>query len=291
MQQKIRAYYSLTKPGVLYGNALTTVAGFFFATFALSRPFDILLFVSLTIGSTLVIAAACALNNYLDQDIDALMDRTKKRAIVSGDVSPKSALWFAIILAVIGMAILILWTNWLVVAVGVTGYVTYVWLYGAFSKRRSPHGTLVGSISGAMPILAGYVAVSGAFDLTALILFIILFAWQFPEFYSIAIYRRKEYKAASIPLLPLVKGVKRTKVEILLYTALYVLGTVILTPLGHTGVIYFVIMLVLGSYWLLLAIKGFSAHDDDTWARRMFRFSMVTILALCIMLPVGPLLP
>ena len=291
MRAKIKAYYSLTKPGVLYGNALTTVAGFLFGTFALGKSFNPVLFISITVGSTLVIAAACALNNYLDQDIDALMTRTKKRAIVSGAVSPKGALWFAIILAIVGMIILALWTNWLVVAIGLAGYITYVWLYGAFSKRRSPHGTLVGSVSGAMPILAGYVGISGVFDLTALTLFVILFAWQFPEFYSIAIYRRKEYKAASIPLLPIARGVKRTKIEILLYTLLYIVATLILTPLGRTGVTYFLVMLVLGGYWLLLAAKGFSASDDDAWARKMFRFSMVTILALCILLPIGPLLP
>lgn len=290
MKQKIRDYYSLTKPGVLYGNALTAIAGFLFAS-AVSGTIDWLVGAALTVGSTLVIASACALNNYLDQDIDRIMERTKKRAIVSGAVSSRGALIFSIVIGLIGLALLVLWTNWLVVAVGIAGFVTYVWLYGATSKRRSTHGTLVGSISGAMPILAGYVAVSGVFDIGALIVFVIMFAWQFPEFYSIAIYRRKEYAAAQIPLLPLVKGVLRTKKEIFLYTLLYVATTLALTPLGYTGIIYLVVMGLLGVRWIMIAREGFNTDDDNAWARRMFKFSMVTVLALCIMLPLGPLLP
>lgn len=287
----IRRYYSLTKPGVMYGNALTAAAGFLFASLALKGTIDGWLFIALCIGTTLVIASACALNNYLDQDIDRIMERTKKRAIPSGDIKGDHALIFSIVIGAIGMSILILWTNWLVVAVGLVGFITYVWLYGALSKRRSTHGTLVGSISGAMPILAGYVAVSNQFDIGALIVFIILFAWQFPEFYSIAIYRLKEYKAAKIPLLPIVKGIQRTKIEILVYTIVYVVATIILTPLGYTGYIYFIVMTGLGGYWILLAVRGFSAKDDDAWARQMFGFSMISILGLCVMLSVGPILP
>lgn len=289
--ETVRRYYSLTKPGVLYGNALTAVAGFFLASFSITRHVDWWLFVSLTIGTTLIIAAACVLNNYLDQDIDRLMERTKTRVSVLGSIPGPHIVWFAVILGVIGTLILILWTNWLVVSIGLAGFVTYVWLYGALSKRRSIHGTLVGSISGAMPILAGYCAVSDRLDIGALVVFLTLFAWQFPEFYSIAIYRYKEYKAAHIPLLPIVKGIPRTKRDILLYTIVYVIATLSLTPLGYTGIIYFIVMALLGGYWLYLAIIGQRASDDDAWARRMFKFSMTTILALCIMLSVGPLLP
>jgi protoheme IX farnesyltransferase len=289
--QTVRRYYSLTKPGVLYGNALTAVAGFFLASFSISHHVNWWLFLSLTIGTTLIIAAACALNNYLDQDIDSLMERTKTRVSVLGSVPGRNIVWFAVILGVLGTLILVLWTNWLVVSIGLIGFVTYVWLYGALSKRRSIHGTLVGSISGAMPILAGYCAVSGQLDIGALVVFLILFAWQFPEFYSIAIYRYKEYETARIPLLPIVKGIPRTKRDILLYTIVYVLATISLTPLGYTGVTYFVAMVLLGGYWLYLAIIGQRAANDDAWARRMFKFSMTTILGLCIMLSVGPLLP
>ena len=291
LRQTIRAYYSLTKPGVLYGNVLTAAAGFIFGSLALSGRIDPWLCAATIIGTTLVIAAACVLNNYLDQDIDKIMERTKQRALVTGSISSRGALVFSIVLAVIGTLILARWTNWLVVGIGIAGFVTYVWLYGALSKRRSVHGTLVGSISGAMPILAGYCAVSGRIDIAAVLLFVIMFAWQFPEFYSIAIYRFKEYKAAGIPLLPIVKGIRRTKIEILIYTVIFVAATLALTPLGYTGYIYLVVMAILGARWLQLAVQGFSAHDSDAWARRMFGFSMIMILGLCVMLAVGPVLP
>jgi protoheme IX farnesyltransferase len=121
--------------------------------------------------------------------------------------------------------------------------------------------------------------------------FVILFAWQFPEFYSISIYRLKEYKAAGIPVLPVIKGIQRTKIEIFIYTIVFVASSLLLTPFGYTGIIYFVVMAGLGLYWLSLAVKGFSAPDSDRWARQMFGFSMIIILGLCIMLAVGPVLP
>lgn len=288
MLASIKRYYSLTKPGVLYGNALTVAAGYFLAA---RGVIDVELFLAVFIGSSFIIASACVINNYLDQDIDAIMDRTKKRALVSGDIKGYRAVNFSIVLGVAGLAILSLWTNSLVVILGIIGFLTYVVFYGMLSKRLSPHGTLVGSISGAIPILAGYCAVTGVIDLGAVLVFIILFAWQFPEFYSIAIYRFKEYKAAGIPLLPIVKGLRRTKIEIFIYTLIFVIASLLLTAFGYTGYIYLVIMAGFGLYWLWLAVKGFSASDNDRWARQMFGFSMIIILGLCVMLAVGPVLP
>lgn len=284
----IRRYYSLTKPGVLYGNALTVAAGYFLAA---QGSINISLFFAVFIGSSLIIASACVINNFLDQDIDAIMDRTKKRALVSGEIKGYRAIIFSIVLGVIGIGILTLYTNSLVVVLGLIGFVTYVLLYGMLSKRLSTHGTLVGSISGAIPILAGYCAVTGAIDIGAILVFIILFTWQFPEFYSIAIYRSKEYKAAGIPVLPVVKGLKRTKTEILIYTVIFVISSLLLTVYGYVGYVYFFVMASLGLYWLWLAVKGFSTPDNDRWARKMFGFSMITILGLCVMLSVGPILP
>jgi len=286
--EKLRAYYQLTKPGVLYGNVLTAVAGFFLAA---RGDVDFLLFGAMLLGMTLVIAAACVLNNYLDQDIDRVMARTKKRPSVTGAVKGSHIVIYGIILLALGMAVLIAGTNWLVVAIAAIGYITYVWLYGALSKRRSIHGTLVGSISGAMPIAAGYAAVSGRVDVGLVLAFLIMFFWQFPEFYSIAIYRRKEYAAAKVPVMSVVKGVRSTTIQIFIYTIAYVVSTLALTLTGYTGYIYFVVMALVGGYWTWLAAIGLSAKDPEAWARRMFRFSMVTILVLCLMLSIGPVLP
>ncbi|MBL3698140.1 heme o synthase [Leucobacter luti] len=283
-------YYSLTKPGVLYGNVLTAAAGFLLAAGA-TRIFDGLLFLATVVGTTLVIAAACVLNNILDRDIDDRMERTKKRATVSGSISIRGAIIFTVVLFVLGNAVLIGWTNWLVVATGLAGFFTYVVLYGMLSKRMSVHGTLIGSISGAAPIFAGYVAVTGVVDAGAILAFLAIFFWQMPEFYSIAVYRRDEYARAGVPVITVVKGIPQTKVQILIYTIAYAVSAVLLTPFGYTGWVYAVVMGALGLWWIVIGIQGFSATDDSAWARRMFRFSLVIIMAYSLMISVGPLLP
>lgn len=290
MASRIAHYYSLTKPGVLYGNALTAAAGFLLASGHFGR-FNIWLFLALGIGTTLVIASACALNNILDQDIDRKMERTKHRVSVTGAVSRRGAILFSAALGIVGITILALWTNWLVVAAGIVGFIDYVLLYGMLSKRLSMHGTLVGSVSGAMPIFAGYVAVAGTIDTGAVIAFLMVFWWQMPEFYSISIYRHDEYKAAGVPVISVVKGKAHTRSQILAYTVLFVVTSLLLTVYGYTGWIYLIVMAGLGGYWLGIGFHGLRAPDIDAWARRMFRLSMVVILMVCLMVSVGPLLP
>jgi heme o synthase len=285
---KAKNFYSLTKPGVLYGNAITAAAGFLLAS---KGSIDLWLFTTMFIGTTLVIASACVLNNFLDQDIDSIMDRTKKRAIVNGDIKGSHAVIFSIVLGILGILILYRFTNLLVVILGLVGFIVYVLFYGMLSKRLSIHGTLVGSVSGAIPILAGYVAVTNSIDLGALLVFLALFFWQMPEFYSIAIYRLKEYKKAGIPVMPVVKGIKSTTIQIFIYTILFVASTLLLTPYGYTGLAYFVIMSFLGGYWLWLGAQGFDADDPDKWARKMFRFSLIILLAYCLMISIDWLLP
>jgi protoheme IX farnesyltransferase len=287
-KSQFKHFYQLTKPGVLYGNVLTGVAGYLLAA---RGHIDAWLFIATILGMTLIIASACVLNNYLDQDIDKLMDRTQKRPSVTGTVKGSHMLVFSGVLGVLGTIALYLWTNLLVTAIGIIGFVTYVWLYGALSKRKSIHGTLVGSISGALPIAGGYAAVSGSIDAGLVIVFLIVFFWQFPEFYSIAIYRRKEYAKANVPVMPVVVGVPATIVQIFIYTVIYVACTLALTLYGYTGWTYFWIMLLSGLYWIWIGGQGFRTRDINAWARRMFRFSMLAILLLCIMLSVGPLLP
>lgn len=286
--KQFRAYWQLTKPGVTAGNVLTVLAGYFLAAAGIV---DWRVFVGVMIGMTLVIASACALNNYLDRDIDAKMARTKKRPSVTRQMPPSRMLLFAVVLLLLGMAVLIYETNYLVVTFAALGYVTYVWLYGAWTKRSSVHGTVVGSISGAFPIIAGYAAANPNIDYPMVIAFLILFLWQFPEFYSIAIYRRREYEAAGIPLVSIVYGVPKTVQLIAVYTALYVLATTSLTVAGATGVIYAAVMSLAGVWWLWIAVQGLRAKNVDAWARRMFRGSMYHILLVCVMLPLGPLLP
>lgn len=286
----VKIYYSLTKPGVLYGNVITAVAGFLFAS-AYLKLFDGWLFLALLVGMTLVIASACVVNNFLDRDIDARMERTKKRATVTGEAGRKWTLTYALVLGLTGTGVLFFFTNLLTTLLALFGWIVYVWLYGAWSKRKSWHGTLVGAVSGAVPILAGYTAVIGTIDAGAILLFLALFFWQMPEFYSISIYRRKEYQKAKIPVVSLVQGLQKTKKLILLYTILFVISTLLLTPFGYTGMAYFSVMAGLGLYFVFLGVRGLDSRDIDQWARKMFLFSLVILIVYCVMISVGPLLP
>ncbi len=282
-------YYSLTKPRVLYGNVLTAAAGFLFAS---PGGIDWPVFLAVCIGTTLVIGSACVLNNVLDRDIDTLMARTKKRATVTGGVGARNALFYSAVLFLGGMAILVAWTNPLVVAVGVGGFLAYVVLYGMLSKRLSIHGTLVGSISGAAPILGGYVGASNALDAGAAIAFLILFFWQMPAFYSIAVYRRDEYARAKVPVISVVRGIPNTVVQILVYTVAYVAVSLLPQPFGYTGWSYTVVMGLLGAGWIVLAVRGLRAAGNyDHWARLMFRYALIMMCAISVMLAVGPRLP
>lgn len=272
----------------MYGNVLTGAAGFLLAA---RGDIDWWLFVVTIVGMTLVVSSACALNNFLDRDIDSKMERTKKRPSLTGELSGREMVVYAIALAVVGIVMLAYWTNWLVVAIGLIGYVTYVWFYGAWSKRKSIHGTLVGSVSGAMPIIGGYAAVSGQVDLGMIVVFLIMFFWQFPEFYSISIYRRREYKSASVPVMTVVKGIPSTIRQIYIYTSLYVMSTIGLTIIGLTGLVYMAVMTVFGIYWITIALKGFQTRQPEKWARHMFRLAMVNVLVFCLMASAGPLLP
>lgn len=280
---KLKVYYSLIKPGVTYGNAMSAVAGYLLAT---GWPLELDRFVGLTIGETLVIAAACVLNNHLDRDIDRKMSRTKNRATAAGQVSTREAILESSILGLLGIVILSLTTNWLATVATIAGFFIYVWPYGAWTKRRSVHGTLVGAVSGALPILAGYLAARGQFDLGAVIVFLVIFFWQMPEFYSISIYRRAEYKKAGVPVISVVRGVERTKRQIFIYTLAFVVSSLALTLFGYTGWVYFTVMLILGGYWLLLGALGLKRSAGDAWARAMFRFSLITLLAFSLLISI-----
>jgi len=270
----IRAYYHLTKPGIIYGNTLAALAGFLLAS---KGHINFWLLLATLIGIALVVASACVFNNYIDRDIDSKMSRTKKRALATGEISGRSALTYATLLGITGFSVLITYTNYLTAFIGFVGFFAYIVLYG-IGKRKTVHGTLIGTISGATPPVAGYCAVTNHFDAAALVLFLILVFWQMPHFYAIAIYRLKDYKAASIPVLPAVKGIHITKVSILLYIVGFIVAAVTLTLLGYTGYVYAAIIGLVGLAWIRLGLKEFKAADNTVWARKMFMFSLIVLL-------------
>ena len=277
----IRNYYSITKPGIIYGNAITVVAGFLLAS---GRHIDWWLMLATLIGLSLVVASGCVMNNYIDRDIDGLMERTKTRSLVTGSITPQNALIFGKILAVLGLGILYFYTNLLTAVMALVGLFVYVVVYSMWLKRTSTHGTIIGSISGAMPPVVGYLAVSGSIDLGVVILFFILALWQMPHSFAIAIYRLEDYTKARIPVLPVKKGIAITKIHMLIYTALFVMTTFLLAVFGYVGYAYLSVMMMLGFGWLGLCAKGFFTTNDKLWARNMFIYSIIILVAFCIMI-------
>jgi protoheme IX farnesyltransferase len=258
---------------------LSVAGGFFLAS---KGHVDIGLFLAAVIGTSLVVASGCVFNNCIDRDIDVKMERTKNRVLVQGLVSLKLALIYATVLGVVGVGLLYTKANALAALFAVIGFVIYVGFYSLYLKRRSVHGTLVGSLSGAMPPVIGYVAVSNTFDLAALTLLVMFSLWQMPHSYAIAIFRFNDYRAASIPVLPVKRGIRVAKRHILIYILAFLLATLMLTFGGYAGLNYLAVAAAMGMYWLYMAWTGYKAKDDTVWARKLFVFSIFTITALSV---------
>jgi heme o synthase len=283
----LRSYYYLTKPGIIYGNLLSAVAGFFLAS--KTAGFDFWLFIITMAGIALVIGSACVFNNVIDIDIDSKMTRTKNRAFVTGVISVKAGLVYGAILLLLGVLILAVFTNWLTLIVGLVGFVDYVALYTP-SKRRTVHSTAIGTICGATPIVAGYTAVSSKLDVVALLLFLIMVFWQMSHFYAIALRRLDEYKAAKLPVMPVLKGIQNTKIQIIFYVVVFTTLVPLLFVFGYTGLVYAFVVVGAGLYWLYLGITGFYVQKYQLWAKKMFGFSLIVLLTFCLGLVVDSLI-
>lgn len=283
----IKDYYRLTKPGIVYGNLLPVIAGFFLAS---QGNLDWPLFAETMLGIGLVIGSACVFNNYLDREIDARMDRTKKRALASGRISVEAALTYGVVLGLLGFGLLIFLTDALAAGAAAIGFICYVVIYG-WAKRNTIHSTLIGSISGAVPPLVGYCAVSDRIDLAAVLLFFSLVFWQMPHFYAIGIYRAADYRRASLPILPLKASLRATKWQMFLYTAAYVLCSLLFWMEGYTAYSFLLVSLAIGLWWLKKAWQGFKTLDDVRWARQMFGRSLVVLLVFSFILSIDWWLP
>jgi len=218
------------------------------------------------------------------------MERTKDRAFVVGSVSTRAALALATLLGVDGFFLLIFGANVIAACIAGVGFIFYVIFY-SYAKRAGHWGTLVGSVSGAVPILVGYTAVTDRIDATGAILFLILVVWQMPHFYAIAMNRLSDYRVADIPVLPIEKGTRITKINIVIYIVLFLLAICSLAVVAHTGYVFVIVVLAASIWWLIMAVRGFSAVDDKKWAKKVFLFSLVTLLVFSLMLSLAPLLP
>lgn len=277
-------FLALIKIGIVNSNLFTTFTGLWLAFQFTDRNFlrelDLLFYT--LIGAAMIIAGSAAMNNYIDRDIDPVMKSKKARPTVTGRFSPKAVLITSFSLLIVGEILLFLASTsagvW-----GLAGILSYVVLYSMWSKRKHVSNTIVGSVSGAIPPVIGWAAVEPSLGFGALALFLIMFAWQPPHFYALAMKRTEEYRAANIPMLPVVKGFKRTKMSILLWILLLFPLPFLLMELG---VIFVVLATVLNLGWLYFSIKGFSAKDDIKWATGMFVYSLnyMTILFVAIII-------
>lgn len=281
-----RDFVQVTKPGINKSNLFATFAGYLLAArFAL---FDWSTLVFTLLGTALVIAGGCAINNYYDRDIDPLMERTKSRPVPDGRLKPKTVLWYGTLLTVLGTLALAFGVNLLSAALALVGFGVYVFIYTMWLKRTSTWNTVIGGVCGSVPPMLGWVAVTNSLDLNAWALFLILFMWQPPHFYALAILKEDDYRRAGIPMLPVVKGLKETKKQTLIFTLLLIPSSVLLFMTGAGSWFYLICSLVLGGVYVALAIKGFYTDDQVKWSKQMFFYSLIylTTILLVMMLDV-----
>lgn len=271
-------FMALIKIGIVNSNLITTFTGIWLAIMFTDTHFlqslDIIIFTLL--GSSLIIAGSCAINNFIDRDIDPIMERTKERPTVTGKVSGPKVLTLGATLILLGMIMLFM-MNITTAIIGIIGVFSYIVLYSMWSKRLYVSNTVIGSISGAVPPLIGWAAVDPSLPPMAWMLFLIMFVWQPPHFYALAMRRAEEYRAAGIPMLPVVKGFSVTKRHIIFWVALLLPIPFFMSSLG---VAFIIIATVLNIGWLAMGIMGYKTKDDIKWATKMFVYSLnyLTIL-------------
>lgn len=279
-------FISVLKPGIIFGNIITVCGGFFLGSVHRSH-FSILLLLFCLIGMALIVGSGCVFNNVIDRDIDQLMERTCHRPMVQGLIHPTIALVYGTALGLLGFWFLYFTTNLLTLNIAMLGWFFYVVVYSLWLKRRSTWGTLLGSISGAVPPVVGYCAAANQLDLGALSLFLILFFWQMPHFYAIAIYRLKDFKSANIPVLPAIKSLRHTQITMLIYMGLYLISTLLPFLFQYTGYVYLLAALILGLAWIFYGLQGFKTQDEiknKKWAKKIFLFSILDITLLSLLM-------
>ena len=282
-----KKYLQVTKPGIIFGNLISVIGGFLLAS---KGSIDYPLFIATLLGVSLVVASGCVFNNYIDRDIDRIMERTKNRPLVKGLIDPKVSLIYATVLGIVGIVLLLVAANALAMLLAIIGFIVYVGVYSLYMKRKSVYGTLIGSLSGAAPPVIGYCAVTNEFDAGALILLLIFSLWQMPHSYAIAIFRFKDYQAANIPVLPVIKGISVAKTHIFLYILAFMVATLMLAISGYAGYKYLIVGAAVSLWWLGMAISGFKTENDDrVWARKLFIFSIIAITSLSVMMSIDPI--
>lgn len=279
-------YISVTKTGIVSSNLMTVLAGMWLAAEGMNGflGLSVLKILFTLLGSACILASATSLNNYYDRDIDGKMERTRRRATVQGRVNPRYVLWMGTTLAVLGSAMLLA-VHVKTAVVALVGFFVYVFVYTMWLKRTHYLNTIVGSIAGAVPPLIGWSAVAGTLDAGAWALFAVMFLWQPPHFFALAIKRSDEYRNAGIPMLPVVKGFAAARRQIVFFVGALIPASLLLFfYIDSLGMSYAWLALLLGIGWLALAVWGFFVDGEKrkVWTRFNFVYSLVYLMGLLI---------
>ncbi len=276
--QVLQSYYQLTKPRIILLLLITTTAGIWVAS---QGQVDTTLLLVTLVGGALASGSANAINCYYDRDIDFIMERTRWRPIPSGRVQPRDALIFAAGLAIASFGLLTLFANLLAAFLAMAGIVFYVLIYTHWLKRHSVQNIVIGGAAGAIPPLVGWAAVTGDLSWAPWLMFLIIFLWTPPHFWSLALMIRDDYASVGVPMLPVVAGEEETAWQIWVYSILLVPATLLLVyPVGSNGLIYGASALLLGVQLLVKAWRLLRDPSDRVLARALFKYSILYLMLL-----------
>jgi protoheme IX farnesyltransferase len=276
LRTKVGAYIALTKPRIIELLLVTTVPTMVVAEAGLP---SIWLMVATVLGGTMAAGGSHAINMYVDRDIDALMERTKNRPLVTGVIEPRNALVFAVLLEIVAFGWLWGFVNLLSAVLAVTACLFYVFVYTLWLKRTSSSNIVIGGAAGAMLVLVGWAAVTDSLAWPPVILFAIIFFWTPPHFWALAVKYKDDYSAADVPMLPSVVSLRATGLRILLYTVLLWALTLLFGPVAGMGPIYLVSAFVLGAIFTVMAAQLFRTADTKR-AMPLFAYSITYISLL-----------
>ena len=276
----LKSYYQLCKPNVVYMMLICAFVGMLLAEQTVSSYSY--LFIALT-GIALCAASAAAINQVVDREADASMTRTDQRPLPKGNLSVMHASIFAFVIGLMGALILYLYVNTLTMILTIGSLIGYAFIYTVYLKRATPQNIVIGGLAGAAPPLLGWSSVSNTIDPFALLLVLIIFVWTPPHFWALAIYRKDEYAKESIPMMPVTHGVAFTKLQIVLYTIILFIVSVLPYVVLMSGVIYLVSALMISTLFLYYSINLFYS-DDDQDAMKTFQFSIYYIFLIFLAL-------
>jgi protoheme IX farnesyltransferase len=282
---RVGAYVALTKPRIIELLLITTLPTMVVAERGIP---PVSLMAATLVGGALAAGGANAINMVVDRDIDRIMHRTRNRPLVTGAVTPRAALTFALVLEVAAFVELWLAVNLLSAALAVSATLFYVFVYTLWLKRTSSQNIVIGGAAGAVPVLVGWAAVTGGLSWTPLVLFAVIFVWTPPHFWALAVKYREDYQAANVPMLPTVATARRTGRSIFLYTVLLVAVTLVLAPVASLGAVYVAAAVALGAVFLVLAAR---LWRDPTPGRamRLFSYSITYLTLLFVAMAVDVL--